>query len=233
MRRSILALIGSLVGLAYLGLVAFVLSRMWDLGAFSLSALGREIRIARLLPFLVAVGLADLAGWIGFFTKKRAFSLVSALLYGAAVPVLPQLVYASAALTAFMLADFLFYPTLNRKREKPAPEAAQDTWDTLPSDDADTALPDDATLSPDGEEPPDALEPGESEEDIDIQEETDLESESPAWLDDEDEVELAPPERTPADGTGVFLGVFMAIAALVLVGVVVYGLMIGKLPFMP
>ena len=153
--------------------------------------------------------------------------MAAALLYGAALPVLPVLIYASAALAAFSLADFLFYPALTRVRETPAPASTQpESMNPTSGDDATFALPDDPSLTLDGVEmPEDAFEPGEPEEDMDIQE-------TPIWLDDAEE-RKTPPERSPTDGTGVFLGVFMALAALVLAGVVIYGLIAGKLPLMP
>lgn len=234
MRRSVLALVGCLVGIAYLALVTFALARIWDFGAFSIRALGFDVHIARLLPFLVIAGLANVAGWIGFISNNRIFLLAAALLYGSASVVLPVLVYATAALAVFSLAVFLFHPMLTKKREKPESEAASDAPDEPPEDIPDALLSDDPSLSLDTEAlPEDAPEPDESEEDTELQDESESEGESPLWLDEEEEVEGTPAERSPSDGTGVFLGVFMALAALVLVGVVVYGLMMGKLPFMP
>jgi hypothetical protein len=141
MRRSALALIGSLAGIAYFACLAFAYSRMESPATVTLRALGYQVRIALFLPAMILAALANLANWIAFAPGKRAAALTAAILYGASIPLFSSLfpaplAFALLALALLALVDFLWFRPLRKRREPPSPEAEEDlsielTDDTL------------------------------------------------------------------------------------------------------
>ncbi len=110
MRRSVLALVVSLAGLAYAACTAFALSRMGGLGLIVLRMADRALEFSPATPYLGLAALADAAIWARFISQKRGFALASALLYGAAAPFAlsePALMAGPLALALAALADFL------------------------------------------------------------------------------------------------------------------------------
>ena len=238
MKRSALSLIGSLVGLVFLAYLCFVLLYVETPRTFTLEAAGFTLQIAVLLPCALLAGAAALLSWIGFAARKRGALLAAALLYLASLPFVTGLFAIPLALSLLALSDF-FASLVRERKEKaakalgePAPEA-----EGLHSEKAELDEPNETEPIADGDF-------GDEPLDDDLNE--DLESDPAGGPDDdlnidsddlrledlEDEADGEPP-RPRADGMAVFLGVFMALSALALAFMVAYGVMGGKLPFMP
>ncbi len=227
MKRSVLALVGSLAGLAYIACVAFALPRMASLGVILLRMADFRLQIPPALSYLVFSALANAVNWACFFSKKRGFALASAILYGMAIPFAlpaPVLIAGPLALALAALIDFL--RTVGPAEGAPSPAPEDDpslTIDELDLSAEDLALPDDD---------PEALDEPESPDDAD---------EADGLLDPEDDEGLGEPDdewpgsthRPEADGMSVFLGLFTALAVAALLGVVIFGLITGRFPFVP
>jgi hypothetical protein len=234
MKRSALALIGSLVGLIYLMYLGIALFWMESPRMFTLQVAGHVVQMAYMLPYTLVTALAVLFNWIAFLAKKRGVSLLASILYCAAVPLLPPLFAVTLALSLIALVDFFRFPARDRKGEKA----------NAPVDPALEMLDEPIPGSVDGPDEPasGATKPDESDEPDDTDEPLD---ESDLALDDDDadlqldpialdeELEKSSPDRPRVDGMAIFLGLFMAVAAIALIGIIAYGMMGGKLPFMP
>ncbi len=227
MKRSILALIGSLVGSIYLIYQGYALWRTVSPRMLQLQVAGYEIRLAILLPAIALTGIAVLLNWIAFASIRRGAALAAAILFCASAPFTPQLYSIPLALALFALANF-FLPRTQRRQadhanaaDDPALDLLNETLPEMDDPDAlmDADLPDDLD---DGGDLPDEddLEP-EADDDLGL-------ANDPALQDLKPEADLP-----RADGMSVFLGVFMGLVALSLVGIVIIGLIGVKLPFMP
>ena len=106
MKRSVLALVGSLVGLGYAAGLTAILLLAAEPPMAALHAAGLTIQYAALLPHLAAAALANLVHWIGFAARRRGFALAAALLYLASVPLMPGLFPVPMALSLLALIDF-------------------------------------------------------------------------------------------------------------------------------
>ena len=232
MKRSTLALIGSLMGLMYLAYLVFSLIRAENPAALSFQLGALTVKVAWMLPSAILIAAAALFNWIEWLAKKRSAALVATLLYAAAAPLLPPLFAVPLALALIALAGFIWPASKDEKpKKKKAPE--DPALDML-ADAANGEEPDDDNLDDLGDL--DGLdEPDEPEEAEDAEDEPGLALEDDAGDDlrlDPEEEEKEEPRRPRADGMAVFLGIFMGAVALALIGMVVYGLMGGKLPFM-
>ena len=235
MKRSALSLIGSLVGLVYLAYLCFELVYAQNPRTFSLEAAGFTMQMEAYLPCAILAGAAVLLGLIGFAARKRGPLLAAAVLYLISLPLVAGMYAVPLALSLILLADFFASLVRNRKDRalkapvSPAPEAKETTpsWSDETGDmaEAEPAFDDDA-MDNVGDVPDDDLteDLGESADGDDLRLETLLED----VTDDADDE-----SRPRADGMAVFLGIFMGLVALALMGMVVYGVMGGKLPFMP
>lgn len=237
MKRSALSLIGSLVGLVYLAYLCFELVYAQNPRTFSIEAAGFTMQMAAYLPCAILAAAAVLLGLIGFAARKRGPLLAAAVLYLISLPLVTGMYAVPLALSLILLADFFASLVRNRKGRalkapaSPAPEAketaprwaeeADDPVEVDPIFDDDAM--DDAGDVPDDDLNDDLGEPADDTGD-DLRLETLLEN----VTDDADDE-----NRPRADGMAVFLGIFMGLVALALMGMVVYGVMGGKLPFMP
>lgn len=233
MKRSALSRIGSLVGLVYLAYLCFMLVYAENPRAFSFEAAGFSLRVAVLLPCALMTAAAVLLSWIGFAARKRGPLLAAAIVYLTALPLVIEICAIPLSLSLLALADF--FASLARERNgnttkapiDPSPETGG-TDETKPIEDIEVAL-DDGSLGDSGSDPDDHLNGGpgcELADDScdDLRLETLL----------EDVTDGADDENRPrADGMSVFLGIFMGLTALALIGMVACGVMGGKLPFMP
>lgn len=233
MRRSVLALIGSLAGIAYLAYLAFSFFRIENPETLTLRVAGVSLQFASILPCILIAALADLSGWISYAAGKRGFSLAAAILYCAILPFLPAWLFLPLALALIALADFLIPLILHRARAGtagPAPEW-QDAANPDGMNDSGPESPFDPALELLDET--DLEETGDQDGELELEAEDDAGDDAPAWLEDEEEPDIQEREHAQTDGTGVFLGIFMALAAAALIGIVIYGLVAGKLPFAP
>jgi uncharacterized membrane protein (DUF485 family) len=230
MKRSALSLIGSLVGLVYLAYLCFELLYAQNPRFLTIEAAGFSMRVAALLPTAVLTGAAVLLGLIGFAARKRGPVLAAAILLLISMPLVMGMYAIPLALSLILLADF-FASLIRGRRNKhaKAPEAdntapgkadeADDPMEIEPAFD-DDMMDDDAAdddLNDNFDEPAD-------DAGDDLRLETILED-----VTDDPEEE----SRPRADGMAVFLGVFMGLVALAFIGMIIYGAMGGKLPFMP
>lgn len=234
MKRSALSLIGSLVGLVYLAYLCFELVYAQNPRTLSIKAAGFTMQMAAYLSCAILAGAAVLLGLIGFAARKRGPILAAAVLYILSLPLVAGMYAVPLALSLILLADFIASLVRNRKDRaskapvSPAPEAKETApgWSDEAGDmaEAESAFDDDAMDA--GDDPDDDLteDLGESADGDDLRLETLLED----VTDDEGDE-----SRPGADGMAVFLGIFMGLVALSLMGMVVYGVMGGKLPFMP
>lgn len=238
MKRSALSLIGSLVGLLYLAVLCFELVFTQNPRSFTLEALGFSVQVAALLPSALLAGAAVLLGWIGFGTRKRGPVLAAALLYLATLPLVIEIYAVPLALSLLLLADFFASLIRHRKDSAALAKNASIAEGTSPgwTGEADDFM-DDPSL--------DAVSPladsGDVPDDLDDDLDDDLGDEP---IDDPDDLQLealledvtsdADDKKRPgADGMSIFLGIFMGLVVLALVGLVIYGVMGVKLPFMP
>jgi hypothetical protein len=232
MKRSLLALIGSLMGLMVWAYLIFTLIWAQTPTVLPLQLGPWTVPVLRLLPPALLIAAAVL-NWIQWLGKKRGAALAAAILYGAAAPLLPEMFAVPVALMLMALAGF-FWPEARGKKDKKT-AAPEDDEPDLPN----KAAPED----PDGLDDLIDLDGLEGSADPDDEPDLALEDEPDPALDDDadDDLGLDPgpedekdePRRPRADGMAVFLGIFTGIAALALIGIIVYGVMGGKLPFMP
>jgi len=244
MKRSALSLIGSLVGLVYLAYLCFELVVAENPRAFAFEAAGFSVRVAALMPCALVTAAAVLLGWIGFFARKRGPMLAAAILYLAALPLVLEMFAIPLALSLLSLTDF--FASLVRQRRRPA------TRDPAPETEGSASGPDahelDRPVSA-GDVVTDDLE-ADPAADIDDAQDDDVGDELGDELDDdlndgldddpngdsgddlqletllEDDADGADDENRPrADGMAVFLGVFMGLVVLALIGMVAYGVM--------
>lgn len=236
MKRSALSLIGSLVGLVYLAYLCFELVYAQNPRTFSIEAAGFTMQMEAYLPCAILAGAAVLLGLIGFAARKCGPLLAAAVLYLISLPLVTGIYAVPLALALILLADFFASLVRNRKDRaskapvSPAPEAKETApgWSDEANDmaEANPAFEDDA-MDDAGDDPDDLTEEfGEPADDTgdDLRLETLLED---VTGDADDK------SRPRADGMAVFMGIFMGLVALALMGLVVYGVMGGKLPFMP
>jgi hypothetical protein len=236
MKRSALALIGSLMGLMYLAYLIFTLIWAQAPAVLPLQLGPWTVQLPLLRPHALLIAAAVILNWIQWLGKKRGAALASAILYGAAAPLLPEMFAVPVALMLMALAGF-FWPEARGKKDKKT-AAPEDDEPDLPN----KAAPED----PDGLDDLidlDGLDGLEGSADPDDEPDLALEDEPDPVLDDDADGDLSldpdpedekdEPRRPRADGMAVFLGIFTGIAALALIGIIVYGVMGGKLPFMP
>lgn len=254
MKRSMLALIGSLFGLAYVACLCAALMLTAAPRMTTVQAAGYAIGFPALMPHLALAALANLMNWIGFAARKRGFALVAAMLYCASMPLMPALFPAALALLALALIDFAKPVRRGGRRAESASEPGTD-------------LSEESAPDPEGEYETESEEESEPE----TEEEPDPEpSEAPAFRADprrsgaRGDPDGAPGRRAApgsagaaasarrapleedqddgydgyrsydrprADGVSVFLGLLMALCLLALIGVVVLGLIGDALPF--
>ena len=237
MKRSALSLIGSLVGLLYLAVLCFELVFTQNPRSYTLEALGFSVQVAALLPSALLAGAAVLLGWIGFGTRKRGPVLAAALLYLATLPLVIEIYAVPLALSLLLLADFFVCLIRHRKESAALAKTARIAEGASPgwageADDDDPSLDGDSPLADSGDVPDDlddGLDDDLGDEPIDDPDD-DLRLE--ALL--EDVTSDADDKKRPgADGMSRFLGIFMGLVVLALVGLVICGVMGVKLPFMP
>jgi len=233
MKRSALAWIGSLTGLAYLIYLSFSLYWSQDPRVIALRVMDHSIGLSILLPATASMIPAAVLNWIGWLGRKRGAMLAAALLYCAAAPLPPEMFAVPLALALMALAATLRPAARSRKREKAGPaedvsSGAAPEAEGIDEDEADLDdLDEPGELEPDGPESadfddePDLALDGDSGDDLQL---------DPALEDDEPEERESRPR---ADGVAVFLGLFMGAVAVVMIALVVYGLLSGKLLFMP
>ena len=230
MKRSALALIGSLVGLVYLTYLGYALVTMANPRIFTLRAVGFEMQVAFLLPYALMTAVAVLLHFIAFAARKRGAVLATAILYCAAVPLspslMPSLFPVSLALALLALIEFLRFPARTGKGQPVVaePDPALEMLDEPVPGEADV----------------EAMELDKMDDSADLEDDADLALDDDADddlqlepLPDDEEPEKRHPSRSGADGMTVFLGLFMGLAALALIGMVIYGVTGGKLPFLP
>jgi hypothetical protein len=235
MKRSTLALIGSLMGLMYLAHLIFSLIRAENPAVLSFQLGGLTVKVAWMLPSTILIAAAALFNWIQWLAKKRGAALAATLLYAAAAPLLPPLFAVPLALALIALAGFIWPSSKNEKPKKK--KASEDPALDMLADAANGEEPDDDNLDDlgdlDGLDESDEPEEAEDTEDAEDEPGLALEDDSGDNLRlDPEEDEKEEPRRPRADGMAVFLGIFMGVVVLALIGMVVYGLMGGKLPFM-
>lgn len=231
MKRSVLALIGSLIGSMFLIYLGVTLWQTASPQMLKLQVAGYQIKVAVLLPMLLHVALAALLNWIAFGAKSKGAALAAAILYSGAVMYDAMLFAIPLALALLALADLALPLARNRKAgpataaEDPATDLLDDALpgeEALDMDETLEPLADDADLDADLPDADDFDMPeGLNAADGDLDETLDLSSDDPQ------------PMSTHTDGMNLFLGVFMALIALSLAGIVIYGLTGGTLPFMP
>lgn len=220
MKRSTLALIGSLMGLMYLAYLICLLIWAENPAALSFQLGALTFKVAWLLPHAALVAAAVLLNWIQWLARKRGAGLASALLYAASSPLMQPLFAVPLALALIALAGFI-WP--GQKKEKVKGSAAEDPALEMLSGAADEEEPDLDDL--DDLDDPAGPEAAEDEPELALEDGPD--DDPQLDLDEKKE-----PPRPRADGMAVFLGVFMVVVALALIGLVILGLMGVKLPFM-
>ncbi len=236
MKRSALSLIGSLVGVVYLAYLCFELKFAQNPRTYSIEAAGFTMQVVAYLPCAILAGAAVVLGLIGFAAKKRGPMLAAAILYLISLPLVTGMYAVPLALSLILLADFFASLVRNRKDRaskapvSPAPEAKESSpgWADEADDpiEAEPAFDDDAMDA--GDVPDDDLNDDLGEPADDTGDDLRLETILEDVTDDADDE-----NRPRADGMAVFLGIFMGLVALALMGMVVYGVMGKKLPFMP
>jgi hypothetical protein len=231
MKRSALSLIGSLVGILYLAYLCFELVYGQNPRPLALEVAGFGVQVAAFLPSAILAGAAVLLGWIGFAARKHGPILAAALLYLASLPLVIEIYAVPLALSLILLADFFASLARGRKdRAEKAPDAeASASGEADDPMEDDSAFDEDDALDDSGDALDDGLNDDLGDEPLDDPGD-DLRLE--ALLEDvtdgvEDE------NRPSSDGTAVFLGIFMGLAALALIGMIICGVMGVKLPFMP
>ena len=239
MKRSALSLIGSLVGLLYLATLCFELVFTQNPRPYTLEALGFSVQMAALLPSALLAGAAVLLGFIGFGTRKRGPVLAAALLYLETLPLAIEMYAVPLALSLILLADF-FASLIRHRRESaghaktaPIAEGASPGWTADEGDPMeDPALDADSPLGNSGDMP----------DDLDDDLGDGLDDDLGDYLGDEpfddpaDDPQLEAvledvtsdvddKKRPGADGMSIFLGIFMGLVVLALVGLVIFSVM--------